>query len=76
MATASFDAGVGIGRLFPLPIHHIHPDIDAERDYVVRSVTGTGRVEVTQHVRVTEPMMGKNAAGDRFFTQGTALVLA
>ncbi|MFH0916949.1 MAG: LssY C-terminal domain-containing protein [bacterium] len=76
VATASFDAGVGIGRLFPLPIHHIHPDIDAERDYVVRSVTGTGRVEVTQHVRVTEPMTGKNAAGDRFFTQGTALVLA
>ena len=76
VATASFDAGVGIGRLFPLPIHHIHPDIDAERDYIVGSLTATRRVEVTQRVRVTEPMTGRNAAGDRFFTQGTALVLA
>lgn len=76
VATASFDAGVGIGRLVPLPIHHIHPDIDAERDYVARSVTATRRVEVTQHVQVTEPMTGRNAAGDRFFTQGMALVLA
>ncbi len=70
VATASFDAGVGIGRLFPLPIHHIHPDIDAERDYIVGSLTATGRVEVTQDVRVTEPMTGRNAAGDRFFTAG------
>ena len=76
VATASFDAGVGIGRLFPLPIHHIHPDIDAERDYIARSLITTRQVEVTQHVRVTEPMTGRNAAGDRFFTQGTAFVLA
>jgi hypothetical protein len=33
-------------------------------------------VQVTQEVQVTEPMTGKNAAGDRFFTQGTAFVLA
>jgi hypothetical protein len=76
VATASFDAGVGIGRLFPVPIHHIDPDIDAERDYIVRSVVAAGRVRVTQQVRVTEPMHGKNAAGDRFFTQGIAFVLA
>jgi hypothetical protein len=76
VATASFDAGVGISRIFPLPIHHIHPDIDAERDYIVRSVVAAGRVQVTQEVQVTEPMTGKNAAGDRFFTQGTAFVLA
>ena len=76
VATASFDAGVGIGRLFPLPIHHIDPDIDAERDYIVRSLTGTGLLKVTQKVRVTEPMTGKNAAGDRFYTEGVAVVLA
>jgi hypothetical protein len=76
VATASFDAGVGIGRVFPLPIHHIHPDIDAERDYIVRSLSSTGHVEVTQEIRVTEPMTGTNAAGDRFFTAGLAFVLA
>lgn len=76
VATASFDAGVGISRLFPLPIHHIDPDIDAERDYIVRSLVETGLVQVTQEVRITEPMTGKNAAGDRFFTDGVATVLA
>ncbi len=76
VATASFDAGVGMGRLFPLPIHHIDPDIDAERDYIVRSLTSTGLLKVTQEVRITERMTGKNAAGDRFFTEGLAVVLA
>lgn len=76
VATASFDAGVGISRLIPIPIHHIHPDIDAERDYIVHSLVGTSRVELTQEIQVTEPMIGRNAAGDRFFTSGTACVLA
>jgi hypothetical protein len=76
VATASFDAGVGISRLVPIPIHHIHPDIDAERDYIVDSLIGTCRVELTQEIQVTEPMIGRNAAGDRFFTSGTACVLA
>lgn len=76
VATASFDAGVGIGRLAPLPIHHIDPDIDAERDYIVGSLVRTGLVETTQRVEITEPMTGRNAAGDRFFTDGVAVVLA
>jgi hypothetical protein len=76
VATASYDAGVGVGRLLPMPIHHIDPDIDAERDYIARSLTVTGLVKVTQEIRVTEPMTGRNAAGDRFYTQGLAFVLA
>jgi hypothetical protein len=76
VATASYDAGVGVGRLFPMPIHHIDPDIDAERDYIARSLIETEMVQVTQEVRVTEPMTGRNAAGDRFYTRGIARVLA
>ena len=76
VATASYDAGVGVGKLFPTPIHHIHPDIDTERDYIIGSLSATGRVKVTQELRVTEPMAGHNAAGDRFYTQGMAFVLA
>ena len=76
VATASYDAGVGIGRLFPMPIHHIDPDIDAERDYIVRSLTAAGPLRLTQEIRVTDPMSGRNSAGDRFYTQGMAFVLA
>jgi hypothetical protein len=76
VATASYDAGVGVGRIFPTPIHHIDPDIDAERDYIVRSLTAGGRLRVTQEVRITQPMAGRNSAGDRFYTQGMAFVLA
>ena len=76
VATASYDAGVGVGRLFPMPIHHIDPNIDAERDYIAGSLGATGLVRVTQEVRVTEPMSGRNAAGDHFYSRGMAFVLA
>jgi hypothetical protein len=76
VATASYDAGVGVGRIFPAPIHHIHPDIDAERDYIVRSLTTSNPLRVTQAVQITQPMTGRNAAGDSFFTGGMAFVLA
>jgi hypothetical protein len=76
VATASYDAGVGVGRLLPVPIHHIHPDIDTERDYIARSLAAGGRMRVTQEVRVTQPMTGRNAAGDRFYTQGIAFVVS
>ena len=76
VATCSYDAGVGVGRLLPIPIHHIHPDIDTERDYITESLAATGRVRVTQEVRITQPMAGRNSAGDRFYTKGMAFVLA
>jgi LssY C-terminus len=76
VATASYDAGVGISRLFPLPIHHIDPNIDAERDYIADSLATAGSARVVQQVRVTEPMTGRNSAGDHFYTGGMALVLA
>jgi hypothetical protein len=76
VATASYDAGVGVGRLFPMPIHHIDPNIDAERDYIASSLEATGLVRVTQEVRMTEPVSGRNAAGDHFYSRGMAFVLA
>ncbi len=76
VATCSYDAGVGVGRLLPIPIHHIHPDIDTERDYITESLAATGRVRVTQEVRIAAPMAGRNSAGDRFYTKGMAFVLA
>ena len=76
VATASFDSGVGIGRRIPIPIHHIDPDIDLERDHIADSLEASGLATLTGEVRVTKPMTGKNAAGDPFFTEGIAYVLA
>ena len=76
VATASFDTGVGFGRRIPIPIHHIDPDLDQERDYIVDSLTTSGVAAFTGKVRVTKPMTGRNAAGDHFFTEGIANVLS
>lgn len=76
VATASLDVGLEVGSAIPLPTHRIAPDIDAERDFVVRELTRTGRAEQTGEVRVSAPMAGVDAEGDRFFTRGMATVLA
>ncbi|WP_431218929.1 LssY C-terminal domain-containing protein [Leifsonia xyli] len=71
VATASLDRGVGIGSQVPLPTHHIDPDVDAERSYLLRSLG----VEHPSYVRVVRPQLGHNAGGDAFFTDGRAAVV-
>lgn len=76
VATASLDTGVEIGSAIPLPTHHIDPDVDAERAFVVRDLTRYGGdVAETLTYRVTTPETGANAQGDPFFTDGVADVL-
>ncbi|WP_283561274.1 LssY C-terminal domain-containing protein [Paenarthrobacter sp. PH39-S1] len=41
VATASFDRGIGIGTQSGLPTHHIDPDVDAERAYILQSLKVT-----------------------------------
>lgn len=74
VATASFDSRIEIGSTLPLPTHHIEPDIDAERDYIVADLARVG-VEHVSDVRVSQPLSGTNAQGDTFFTKGVAAVL-
>lgn len=75
VATASFDSRLEIGSAIPLPTHHIEPNIDAERDYVARSLSGTGLVADQGLVRVTPPLAGTDAQGDKWYTAGQAAVL-
>jgi membrane-associated phospholipid phosphatase len=75
VASASLDVGVGLGKDIPLPSHVIDPNIDAERDYIVSDLRGTGLVRQSGVVRVSPPTSGTNAQGDPFHTSGLAVVL-
>lgn len=75
VATASFDMRLEIGSALPLPTHHIDPNVDKERAYVVAALTGTGLVREVGTYQVTRPESGTNAEGDKFYTDGRAVVL-
>jgi hypothetical protein len=56
--------------------HHIDPNVDDERDFVSRSLTGSGHV--TQHTSImpTDPIKdAKTATGGGFHSNGEVLVL-
>ena len=67
VATASFDEGVEFVGPARLPTHHIDPNIDRERRYIINSL---GLKE--NLLSVVPPQLGKNAGGDGFFTDGKA----
>lgn len=71
VATASFDKGIGIGTKSGLPTHHIDPNVDAERTFILQSLNITG----PRFVRVVDAQLGHNATGDGFFTDGQAAVI-
>ena len=67
VATASFDEGVEFAGSAKLPTHHIDPNIDAERAYIIKSLGLQ-----SNPIAVVQPQLGKNASGDSFFTDGKA----
>jgi membrane-associated phospholipid phosphatase len=74
-ATASLDEGFELSPSTGFPTHHINPDIDAERTFVVTTLAGAGRIEGEQAIQLVPPEQGHNFAGDPFFTDGQAIVL-
>jgi membrane-associated phospholipid phosphatase len=76
VGTASLDERVEWTWRTILPNHHIAPAIDAERDLLVSDLSATGLFDALGRRRVTEPMLGTNAAGDPWFTDGLAEVMA
>lgn len=67
VATASFDEGVEFAGAAKLPTHHIDPNIDRERTYIIKSLGLPSDL-----LAVVQPQLGKNASGDSFFTDGKA----
>ena len=67
VATASFDEGIEFVGAAMLPTHHIDPNIDGERSFIIESLGLHNNL-----VTVVQPQLGKNASGDSFFTDGKA----
>ncbi|WP_246251747.1 LssY C-terminal domain-containing protein [Allomesorhizobium camelthorni] len=75
LGTASFDRGVGLSHDTGQITHHIGPDIDAERDLVIRDLSDAGQVLSTQEIEGRGATKdGRNGGGDPYFTDGKAIV--
>ena len=71
VGTASLDDGLK----WYLISHRISPNIDAERDYVFSSLLKAGVVSQYQKIQFTQPEIGYNFVGDKFFTDGQAYLI-
>lgn len=72
---ATFDRGAGISHRTGQITHHIAPDIDAERDYLMNSLAEAGWL--TDRYRwpgIGATADGRNAGGDRYTTDGMIAV--
>ena len=74
VATTHFDKGFKRASAL-VPVHSIDPNIDAQREYVRHDLEAGGKVESMTRLPVTGRLAGRNFAGDRFFTDGTACLL-
>lgn len=75
VATVHLDKSAVTTAGIHLPIHEIDPAIDRERQALRTDLLQTHCIERTYEVAVTEPMMGHNAFGSPFFTDGKAFVV-
>ena len=75
LGAASFDRGVGFSRDTGQVTHHIAPDLDAERDLIVRELSAAGVLASVYRVSGVGPtLLGRNGGRDRYFTDGEVSV--
>jgi undecaprenyl-diphosphatase len=74
-ATASFDEGFELSPSTGFPTHHIAPNIDAERAFVVMALSAVGAIRSQQTIQLVPQEQGHNFAGDPFTTDGKAFIL-
>jgi hypothetical protein len=66
-----YDSGVGVSHYTGQITHHTAPDIDSERDLLIRDLTEAKRVSRTYWVSGVGPtLFGRNGGGDPFYTDG------
>ncbi|WP_181168134.1 LssY C-terminal domain-containing protein [Mesorhizobium sp. B2-4-19] len=74
LGTVHFDKEAKTESGRGLLIHQIDPDIDSERNALRSALLRSRCVAKIEEAVVTQPMMGKNAIGNPFFTDGQAVV--
>lgn len=71
LGAASFDRGVGLSRDTGQITHHIGPDIDAERDFLIGELTMADMLTSSDTFEGSGPTRsGRNGEGDPYFTDG------
>ena len=71
LGSVTFDRGVGLSRYTGQVTHHIAPDIDAERDGLIRDLVRAGMVTTRYQVSGIGPTLnGRNGEGDPYYTDG------
>ena len=75
LGSATFDRGVGFSRYTAQITHHIGPDLDAERDFVIDDLKRAGVVSEVYQISGSGPTpYGRNGEGDPYFTDGEVTV--
>ncbi|MDW6022977.1 LssY C-terminal domain-containing protein [Mesorhizobium sp. BAC0120] len=75
LGSATFDRGVGFSHDTGQITHHIGPDIDAERDLVIRDLTAAGQIASSYEIEGVGPTKtGRNGGGDPYFTDGKTMI--
>jgi hypothetical protein len=71
LGSITFDRGVGLSHDTGQVTHHIAPDIDAERDLLMRDLREAGMVQTFFQISGTGPtLLGRNGEGDPYYTDG------
>ena len=70
LGTASLDIGIKW-----LVVHTINSDIDTERELLFQDLSKVGVVNSSQKIKFVDPLLGKNFAGDQFFTDGKIYII-
>lgn len=77
LGSVTFDRGVGLSHDTGQVTHHIGPDIDAERDLLMRDLREAGMVNTFFQISGTGPtLLGRNGEGDPYYTDGEIDVAA
>jgi hypothetical protein len=71
LGASTYDRGVGLSRYTGQVTHHIAPQIDEERDFLIGQLKNSGMVETQYTVTGVGPtLIGRNGEGDLYQTDG------
>lgn len=75
LGSVTFDRGVGVSHDTGQITHHIGPDVDAERELLIKDLTQAGWITSTYSIEgVGATTTGRNGGGDPYYTDGKATV--